>query len=156
MDFYRFSISWPRILPTGYANVINQEGLNYYKNLVDELLANGIEPFVTLYHWDHPEILEKMGGWTNEMMVEWISDYAKVVFKELSPKVKYFSTINEPYVVCNEGYKSVLKAPGICCMYLFILRQNTHDNFSKTRYIFKTKYTFRKELRRSCRISVHA
>ncbi|XP_029669522.1 myrosinase 1-like [Formica exsecta] len=112
VDFYRFSISWPRILPTGYANVINQEGLNYYKNLVDELLANGIEPFVTLYHWDHPEILEKMGGWTNEMMVEWISDYAKVVFKELSPKVKYFSTINEPYIVCNEGYKSVLKAPG--------------------------------------------
>ncbi|CAL1683630.1 unnamed protein product [Lasius platythorax] len=112
VDFYRFSISWPRILPTGYANVINQEGLNYYKNLINELLAKDIKPFVTLYHWDHPEIFERMGGWTNEMMVEWISDYARVVFKELGPKVKYFMSINEPNVLCGEGYGENVKAPG--------------------------------------------
>ncbi|XP_025264883.1 myrosinase 1 isoform X1 [Camponotus floridanus] len=112
VDFYRFSVSWTRILPNGYANVINQEGLNYYKNLINELLAKGIEPFVTLYHWDHPEILEQMGGWTNEMIVEWISDYARVIFKELGPKVKYFATINEPLVLCSEGYGGNTIAPG--------------------------------------------
>lgn len=100
-------------MPTGYADKINQEGLNYYKNLINELLTNGIKPFITLYHWDHPEILERMGGWTNEMMVEWISDYARVVFEELGPKVKYFITINEPAIVCNEGYGNNGKAPGI-------------------------------------------
>ncbi|KYM77705.1 Myrosinase 1 [Atta colombica] len=112
VDFYRFSISWPRVLPTGYANVINQEGLDYYKNLTNELLANGIEPFVTLFHWDHPTVFENMGGWTNEMMVEWISDYARIIFKELGPKVKYFMTINEPAVICNQGYADNRKAPG--------------------------------------------
>ncbi|XP_011863825.1 PREDICTED: myrosinase 1-like [Vollenhovia emeryi] len=104
VDFYRFSLSWTRILPTGYDNVVNQEGLDYYKNLIKELLDNGIEPFVTLYHWDHPAVFEIMGGWTNEMMVEWISDYARVVFKELGPNVKYFLTINEPVVICNNWY----------------------------------------------------
>jgi len=113
VNFYRFSVSWSRILPTGYANVINHEGLDYYKNLINELLANNIEPFVTLYHWDHPVIFEEMGGWTNEMMVEWISDYARIVFKELGPNVKYFITINEPAVICNNGYLTGIKAPGI-------------------------------------------
>ncbi|XP_032684092.1 myrosinase 1-like isoform X3 [Odontomachus brunneus] len=104
VDFYRFSLSWSRILPNGYSNVINYDGLNYYKNLIDELLANGIKPFVTIYHWDHPNIFESMGGWTNELMVDWIADYARVVFKELGPKVKYFMTINEPTILCNEAY----------------------------------------------------
>ncbi|XP_011645769.1 myrosinase 1 [Pogonomyrmex barbatus] len=110
--FYRFSLSWTRILPTGYPNNINQEGLNYYKNLINELLANGIEPYVTLYHWDHPDIFETMGGWTNEMMVEWISNYARVVFKELGPKIKYFITLNEPGIFCDHGYTTGIKAPG--------------------------------------------
>ncbi|XP_072744538.1 myrosinase 1 isoform X2 [Anoplolepis gracilipes] len=112
VNFYRFSISWSRIIPSGYTNVINEKGLNYYKNLINELLAKGIEPFVTLYHWSHPQFLEEMGGWTNEMMVEWISDYARIIFKELGPKVKYFATINEPHVFCGEGYGMGLKAPG--------------------------------------------
>lgn len=120
MDFYRFSLSWSRILPNGYSNTVSQDGLNYYKNLINELTANNIEPFVTLYHWDHPEVFEKMGGWTNEMMVEWISDYARVVFKELGPKVKYFLIINEPSTICNEAYMSDRKAPGI--YYLTIIR----------------------------------
>lgn len=95
------------------------------------MLAKDIKPFVTLYHWDHPEIFERMGGWTNEMMVEWISDYARVVFKELGPKVKYFMSINEPNVFCGEGYGQNVKAPGIYRIYLFVLQQNTHGTFSK-------------------------
>lgn len=119
VDFYRFSLSWSRILPTGYPNIVNEAGLNYYKNLIDELIANNIKPFVTLYHWDHPEIFEKMGGWTNVMMVEWISDYARIVFKELGPKVKYFVTINEPDIICNHAYE---KAPGISQFFVFIIQ----------------------------------
>lgn len=121
MDFYRFSLSWSRILPNGYGNVISQEGLDYYKNLIDELLANNIEPFVTLYHWDHPEVFEMMGGWTNDMMVNWTSDYARIVFRELGPKVKYFATINEPSVVCTEAYASNRKAPGILFRFIRVI-----------------------------------
>ncbi|XP_014482376.1 PREDICTED: myrosinase 1-like [Dinoponera quadriceps] len=112
VDFFRFSLSWSRILPNGYSNVINHDGLKFYKDLIDELIANDIEPFVTLYHWDHPNVFEDMGGWTNELMVEWISEYARVVFKELGPKVKYFTPINEPTILCNLGYGSDLLSPG--------------------------------------------
>lgn len=114
VDFYRFSLSWSRILPNGYSNVIDRRGLDYYESLIDELLANGIKPFVTLYHWDHPQVFESMGGWTNEKMVDWMSDYARIVFRELGPKVKHFTTINEPSIFCNEGYAMTEKAPGIC------------------------------------------
>lgn len=107
--------------------MINQDGISYYKNLINELLANNIEPFVTLYHWDHPEYFEKMGGWTNELMVEWISDYARVVFKELGSKVKYFMTINEPADVCN-AYATNKMAPGIRSD-LFISTIRTIDTY---------------------------
>ncbi|XP_020293909.1 myrosinase 1 [Pseudomyrmex gracilis] len=142
VDFYRFSLSWTRILPNGFANVINQEGLNYYKNLIDELRANDIEPFVTLYHWDHPEILERMGGWTNEMMVDWFTDYAKVVFKELGPKVKYFMTLNEAHIVCNEGYATKQKAPGkeLGDVGRFLCLHNMLKAHAKTYHMYDTQF----------------
>ncbi|XP_046748534.1 myrosinase 1-like isoform X6 [Diprion similis] len=111
-DFYRFSISWSRVLPNGFANEINEEGIQYYKNLTEELLANGIEPIVTIYHWDHPMILEELGGWTNELMVEWFADYARVIFDALGPLVKTFITINEPSVYCGNGYNTTRHSPG--------------------------------------------
>lgn len=103
-------------------------GLDYYKNLIKELLANGIEPFVTLYHWDHPVIFESMGGWTNEMMVEWISDYARVVFRELGPSVKFFMTINEPAVICDNAYFAGTLAPGIY-LHIYSLSSEKHVIF---------------------------
>ncbi|XP_046430435.1 myrosinase 1-like isoform X1 [Neodiprion fabricii] len=111
-DFYRFSISWSRVLPNGFANEISEEGIQYYKNLTEELLANNIEPVVSIYHWDHPLILEELGGWTNELMVEWFADYARVIFEELGPLVKTFITINEPSVYCSNGYNSTRHSPG--------------------------------------------
>lgn len=111
-DFYRFSISWGRILPNGFPNYVSKEGLKYYHNLLDELIAKGIKPYVTLYHWDHPQTLEKLGGWTNELMVQWFTDYARIVFRELGPKIKIFYTVNEPYMFCGYGYGSTLLAPG--------------------------------------------
>ncbi|XP_046430433.1 myrosinase 1-like [Neodiprion fabricii] len=113
LDFYRFSVSWSRVLPNGFANEVSEDGIQYYKNLTTLLVANGIEPIVTIYHWDHPQILEDLGGWTNELMVEWYTDYARVLFEELGPMVKTFITINEPKVYCEQGYNSTtIKAPG--------------------------------------------
>ncbi|KAK9296110.1 hypothetical protein QLX08_009782 [Tetragonisca angustula] len=109
---YRFSISWPRILPTGFANKINAEGIQYYHNLIDELKDNGIEPMLTLYHWDHPQVLEDMGGWLNDEMVYWFGDYASIIFREYGSKVKKFVTINEPKAICKNGYSLGIHAPG--------------------------------------------
>ncbi|CAL7945102.1 unnamed protein product [Xylocopa violacea] len=111
-DSFRISISWSRILPTGFTNQISKDGVQYYHNVIDEMLVNDIEPLVTIYHWDHPQVLEEMGGWTNSEMVDWFADYATVVFREFGPKVKRFTTINEPVILCTMGYISTILAPG--------------------------------------------
>ena len=74
--------------------------------------ANNIEPYVTLYHWDHPQVIETLGGWTNDLMSEWFVDYARIVFKEFGSKVNIFATINEPASFCFDGYGSGKQAPG--------------------------------------------
>ncbi|CAH0683986.1 unnamed protein product [Chilo suppressalis] len=111
IDFYRFSVSWSRILPNGFADKINQPGLDYYNNLINEMLDNNITPFVTIYHWDLPYNLQKLGGWTNPLIVEWFRDYAKILFDRFGDRVKFWMTINEPKQICYEGYGSDLKAP---------------------------------------------
>uniref|UniRef100_A0A0K8TVD7 Putative glycosyl hydrolase n=1 Tax=Phaedon cochleariae TaxID=80249 RepID=A0A0K8TVD7_PHACE len=111
VDFYRFSIAWTRILPTGFNNNINQAGLNYYKNLTKELRANGIEPVVTMYHWDLPQSLQDLGGWQNELIVDSYVDYARILFSELGDSVKYWLTFNEAKQVCDGGYGVAQKAP---------------------------------------------
>lgn len=108
---YRFSLNWARILPEGIGT-INPDGIRFYNELIDELLANGIEPFVTLYHWELPLALDRLGGWRNPDMVNWFSEYAKVVAEHFSDRVKYFMTINEPQCVINLGYVSGAHAPG--------------------------------------------
>ena len=107
---YRFSTSWSRILPDGVGKV-NQKGLDYYKKLVDLLLENGIMPNVTLYHWDLPYELERMGGWLNRDSIRWFSDYVKVVFEALGDRVPMFSTLNEP-IATYAGYAKKGLAPG--------------------------------------------
>lgn len=113
VNFYRFSISWSRILPTGYPDQINKAGIEYYKNLIDELKANNIEPFVTLYHWDLPQPLQDIGGWMNEKLVDIFADYARTLFTLLGDDVKYWMTFNEPRQICYEGYGLGLKAPAV-------------------------------------------
>ncbi|XP_076748902.1 myrosinase 1 isoform X1 [Xylocopa sonorina] len=109
---YRFSVSWPRILPNGFSNKISKDGIKYYHKLIDEVLANGIIPMMTLYHWDHPQVLEDMGGWLNSEMVELFVDYARIVFREFGSQVKLFIPINEPITECQNGYSSGIFAPG--------------------------------------------
>ncbi|XP_050671481.1 myrosinase 1-like isoform X2 [Leptidea sinapis] len=113
LDFYRFSISWPRILPTGLPNKINKAGVKYYSDLIDALIARGIEPVVTLYHWDLPVKLQDLGGWTNPLIADWFEDYSRVIFSFYADRVKTWLTINEAIVVCDFNYNLGRYAPGI-------------------------------------------
>jgi beta-glucosidase len=110
---YRFSISWPRIFPQG-RGVPNTKGLDFYSRLVDELLANGIEPFATLYHWDLPQALQDaVGGWESRETAQAFGDYAGYVGEKLSDRVKYFFTINELFTFVEFGYGTGIFAPGL-------------------------------------------
>lgn len=94
---YRFSVSWPRIFPTGKGE-INQKGVNFYDKLIDELLKNGIEPFVTLYHWDLPFVFNEVGAWESSKVADAFVNYAQFVFNHYGDRVKYWITFNEPQV----------------------------------------------------------
>ncbi|XP_065212470.1 myrosinase 1-like [Planococcus citri] len=107
---YRFSISWSRILPNGDLTCINQKGIDYYNRLIDELINNGIEPMVTLYHWDLPQPLQDIGGWLNPLLVDYFEDYARLIFQLYGNKVKWWNTINEPLEIIH-GYTERRYAP---------------------------------------------
>lgn len=110
IPYYRFSISWPRVIPNGVGKV-NQKGLQFYSDLVDKLLANGIEPMVTLYHWDYPYELHKKGAWKNSESSEWFLEYTKVIVDALSDRVTNWITINEPQCILGCGYLNGVHAP---------------------------------------------
>lgn len=98
-NFYKLSLSWPRIVPTGRASDgFSLAGLDHYNKVIDNLLANGITPFVTLHQWDIPQPLVDSGSWLNETIVDHFSDYARIVFSALGSKVTLWATIHEPYV----------------------------------------------------------
>lgn len=108
---YRFSVSWSRIHPEGTGRV-NQAGLDFYSRLVDELLENGIEPLVTLFHWDLPAALDDRGGWLNRDCADWFAEYGTTLYRALDGRVKKWATINEPWVVTDGGYLHGALAPG--------------------------------------------
>ncbi|XP_028139019.1 myrosinase 1-like [Diabrotica virgifera virgifera] len=112
-DFYRFSISWPRILPTGYTDNINQKGIQYYQNLVKECLKYNLIPVATLYHWEIPQSLfaAKL-DWTNPAFIDIFVNYTRVVIQNL-PDVGLWITINEPKQICHQGYGEGTLAPGL-------------------------------------------
>ncbi len=107
---YRFSISWPRLLPDG-TGAVNPAGIRFYSDLVDELLANDITPMVTLYHWNYPDTLYHKGGWLNEESSDWFAEYVRVVVDSLSDRVRYWMTFNEPQIFMGLGYRLGIHAP---------------------------------------------
>jgi beta-glucosidase len=111
LQAYRFSVAWGRVLPEGTGR-INEAGLAFYERLVDTLIANGIEPLCTLYHWDMPAALDDRGGWLNRDSADWFADYARIMFERLDGRVKKWVTLNEPWVVTDGGYLHGALAPG--------------------------------------------
>lgn len=113
MDFYRFSISWPRVLPTGDVSNINNKSINYYNRLIDTCLAYGIQPMVTMYHYDMPEELQKFGGLTNDIIIDYFGSYANLLFKRFGDRVKFWITFNEPSNTCLLSYGTGEFAPRV-------------------------------------------
>lgn len=113
MNFYRFSIAWSRVLPTGDISVVNQAGVTYYNKLINALLENGIEPMVTMYHYDLPQALAQFGGFTNPIIVDYFAAYADLLFGLFGDRVKYWMTFNEPLEFCIKGYGKATHPPQI-------------------------------------------
>ena len=111
LQAYRFSLSWGRLLPEG-RGAVNPKGLDFYSRLIDGLLASGIRPLVTLYHWDLPAALDDLGGWVNRESVRWFADYADVAFRAYGDRVDLWATFNEPWMVSDAGYLRGFHAPG--------------------------------------------
>lgn len=108
---FRFSIAWSRIMPNG-TGTVNRLGIDFYNRVIDFCLEQGIEPWVTLYHWDLPHELEKKGGWTNRKIVDWFTDYVSVCMKHFGDRVKHWMILNEPMVFTGAGYFLGVHAPG--------------------------------------------
>ncbi|CAN0896450.1 Beta-glucosidase 40 [Linum grandiflorum] len=118
LDAYRFSISWTRIYPDGTGQ-INQAGVDHYNKVINALLANGIQPYVTLYHWDLPQALhDKYIGWLDRQIVKDFAMYAETCFQKFGDRVKHWITFNEPHTFAVQGYDAGLQAPGRCSVAL--------------------------------------
>ncbi|MBI2497344.1 MAG: beta-glucosidase [Opitutae bacterium] len=125
LQAYRFSLAWPRIIPAG-TGAVNARGLDFYDRLVDGLLAAGIQPWVTLYHWDLPQELFLRGGWMNPDIPRYFADYTQVAVKRLGDRVKHWMTLNEPQCFIGYGLGSGIHAPGLRLDWPDILRAGHH------------------------------
>jgi beta-glucosidase len=112
LNAYRFSISWSRVLPNGIGEV-NESGIGFYNKIIDGLMERGITPFITLYHWDLPQVLQDQGGWNNRESAHWFQQYAKVCAERFGDRVKNWITINEPHCAAWFGNYRGWHAPGI-------------------------------------------
>ncbi|CAN0916944.1 Beta-glucosidase 24 [Linum grandiflorum] len=155
VDAYRFSISWTRVLPHGKrSDGINEEGIEFYHRLLDLLIDNGIEPYVTIWHWDTPQALEaEYGGFLNHAIVKDFEDYCDLLFQEYGTKVKKWITLNEPMVYAINGYDGGSFAPGRCSAWVnracrfgnsgvepYIVTHNLLLAHSAAYHLFKNKY----------------
>ncbi|XP_018332984.1 myrosinase 1-like [Agrilus planipennis] len=113
VKFYRFSIAWTRIFPTGLPHNPNADGIAFYNALLDELQKNSIIPMVTIFHWDVPQPLQNLGGFMNPKMIDYYIEYARVAFENFGDRVRYWITFNEPKQFCQEGHGEAYYAPAL-------------------------------------------
>lgn len=113
MNFYRFSIAWSRVLPTGDVSNINEKAIDYYNKIINALIELNIVPMVTMYHYDLPQKLQIFGGLTNGIIMSYFEAYANLLFERFGDRVKYWITFNEPTDFCLDGYGSDRHAPGM-------------------------------------------
>ena len=111
IPIYRFSISWSRVFPDGIGQV-NPKGIDFYNRLINSCLAQGVVPWVTLYHWDLPDALQQKGGWVNRSIVQWFSEFVECCIKNFGDRVKHWMILNEPMVFTGAGYFLGVHAPG--------------------------------------------
>ncbi|CAG0891180.1 unnamed protein product [Cyprideis torosa] len=138
---YRFSISWARVLPEGVGR-INPMGIDWYNNFTNGLLEAGIEPMVTLYHWDLPQALEDRGGWLSPDAWDWFEEYADVMFEALGDRVKLWITFNEPWVSAVLGYGNGAHAPGFTNEgeFPYIAGHNMLKSHGRAYRLYQSKY----------------
>lgn len=142
VDYYRFSISWSRILPNGFDNKINAEGIQYYHKLLDALAEKNIKAMVTIYHWDLPQSILNLGGWTNPQVVDYMEDYAKVLFDHYGSKVAMWITINEPFHICHFGIGLEMYAPAAKSRGIgeYMCMANIHKAHARIYHLYDKKY----------------
>lgn len=137
MKSYRFSVSWPRLFPTGRGE-INEAGVQFYSDLIDELLKYGIEPMLTLYHWDLPQALQDdIGGWESREIIDAFNDYARLCFERFGDRVKLWATFNETIVFIGHGYLTGMHPPGVkdpkraiqACHHVFLAHAKAVESF---------------------------
>ncbi|OVA11694.1 Glycoside hydrolase [Macleaya cordata] len=140
VDVYRFSISWSRILPQGTGDV-NPEGINFYNNVINELVENGIDPCVTLFHFDLPTALqEAYNGFLDSRIVDDFKNYADICFKNFGDRVKRWTTINEPSIFVEYGHKMGLSVPDDPTKYPYIATHNIILSQAAAATLYKQKY----------------
>jgi len=131
---YRFSIAWPRVMPEG-AGQVNPKGLDFYSRLVDALLAAGVEPWPTLFHWDYPQALFDRGGWLSPDSPQWFADYTAAVVDKLSDRVSHWFTLNEPQCFILFGHRDGIQAPGLKLSRREVLRAAHHSMLAHGRAV---------------------
>lgn len=145
VKFYRFSISWPRIFPTGTSESLNRKAIKFYDALIDELVKYKIIPVVTLYHWDLPQALQEKGGWLNPDTVKAFQQYADMMFVRYAAWVKLWITFNQPNTICVDGYGTGMTAPGLkgkaddvylCIKHVLLAHAHVYS-------LYETKYRYR-------------
>lgn len=113
MNFYRLSVAWSRVLPTGDIANINEKGIEYYNNLIDKIIENKLIPMITMYHYDLPQNLQIFGGLTNSIIISYFEAYAGLLYERFGDRVKYWITFNEPADFCGDGYGADRHAPAM-------------------------------------------
>ncbi|XP_053733795.1 lactase/phlorizin hydrolase-like [Synchiropus splendidus] len=142
VNTHQFSISWARVLPMGHSSSISEEGVLYYDKLINALIESGIQPVVTLYHWDLPQALQDSGGWTNDSIVEVFKSYADFCFSRFGDRVRTWNTFSSPWVVSHAGYGTGEHAPGVED-YVVASYQVTHNilkSHAEAWHVYNDKY----------------